>query len=57
MEFSGEMSYTKVCEFETEGFEVWQCNDCGAYGESKEKIEHYKTCRPGESEHWENFYE
>jgi rubrerythrin len=29
--------------------EVWTCNDCGAYAETKEKVKHYPTCKPGES--------
>lgn len=41
------------------GFEgqVISCNDCGAYAESEKKVVHHKTCKDGESEKWEKFYE
>ena len=35
---------------------MWVCNNCGSSSEALETIEHYKTCKPGESKRWENFY-
>ena len=32
------------------------CNDCGAHASSEEGVVHHKTCKPGESKKWENFY-
>ena len=32
--------------------DIHQCNDCGAYSAEVDKIIHYKTCTPGESERW-----
>ena len=43
-------SYTNVYE------DIWQCDDCGAYANSKDKIVHYESCQAGESEKWEQFY-
>jgi len=34
-----------------------QCNNCGAYADSPERIKHYKNCKQGESKKWEKFYE
>jgi len=36
---------------------VWQCNDCGAYADTIENIEHFSSCKPGESKEWEKIYE
>ena len=30
-----------------------QCDNCGAYAEKIEWIEHYPTCKAGESKKWE----
>ena len=35
---------------------VCQCNDCGAYADTKENIVHHDTCKPGESRKWAGFY-
>lgn len=40
-------SYTQVDD------DIIQCDDCGAFSYSKETVVHHKTCKPGESEHWE----
>lgn len=37
--------------------DIWQCNDCGAYADTEAKIVHYETCRPGESQEWEDYYQ
>jgi rubrerythrin len=37
--------------------DVWQCNDCGAYADKKENIQHHPTCVPGEAKKWEEFYD
>lgn len=37
--------------------DICVCNNCGAYASSEKLVKHYKTCRPGESKHWEKFYE
>jgi len=47
-----EREYTEI---EEAGVHV--CNDCGAYAESPEQVEHHLTCKPGESKRWEKFYE
>jgi len=41
---------------------VITCNDCGAYllytkGTPNPQVKHYKTCQPGESKKWKEFYE
>jgi hypothetical protein len=36
--------------------EIFVCNDCGAYGESAEAVQHFPDCTPGESEKWREFY-
>lgn len=35
----------------------YQCNDCGAYAETEDEVQHYPTCQPGESARWEKKYE
>ena len=37
-----------------DGFVI--CDDCGCSSETIEGIEHYATCMPGESKHWEKHY-
>lgn len=32
------------------------CDNCGAFADSEEKIEHYKDCKPGESKRWQKYY-
>ena len=32
------------------------CNDCGAYASARRKVEHHKTCKPGEGKQWAKFY-
>ena len=49
-------TYTHVCDVKDDGFEAWSCNDCGAYAESTDEIEHYPSCKTGESERWIKFY-
>jgi len=36
--------------------DICVCNNCGAFADSPEKIEHHKTCTPGEAKKWEKFY-
>ena len=43
-------SYTRVMD------NIWQCNDCGAHAATKEQVKHHDTCKPGESQKWEEFY-
>ena len=43
-------SYTQVEE------DIWQCDDCGAFAPTKEAIDHYKSCKPGECEYWAGVY-
>ena len=45
----GETTY-----IEEEGIHV--CNNCGSQGTSVDNIDHYPTCRKGESKKWEKFY-
>lgn len=40
--------------FVSEG--LYSCNDCGATARTKELVEHYETCTPGESDHWVQYY-
>lgn len=35
---------------------VWICNDCGASASKKEKVDHYASCIPGESDKWKKIY-
>jgi len=35
---------------------VHVCDDCGAFAEKVEDIEHHATCKPGEAKRWEDFY-
>ena len=51
----GEHVYTHI---EAAGLVCGQyvCNDCGATSWLIEKVEHYPNCKPGESAHWEKFY-
>ena len=47
-------NYTKIDLGDNE--HIHQCNDCGAYADSEEAVRHHKTCKPGESKRWEEFY-
>lgn len=38
------MPYTQTCTLEGDGFNIIVCNDCGAYAETIEKIEHCLSC-------------
>jgi hypothetical protein len=51
-------SYTQVeSPDDYEGAEeIWSCNDCGAHAGTKEGIVHHKSCQPGESARWKEFY-
>lgn len=40
-----------------DGFDTWQCINCGAYAETIDKIQHADNCKPGEARKWEKFYE
>jgi hypothetical protein len=40
-----------------EGVVVYQCVDCGAHAFERENVKHHASCKPGESEKWEKFYE
>jgi hypothetical protein len=37
--------------------DICTCNNCGAFAGKPEEIEHHKTCKAGEAEKWERFYE
>lgn len=51
------MPYTYIeTDYPEDGDGVWQCNDCGAYADKKENIQHHSTCVPGEAKKWEEFY-
>lgn len=32
------------------------CNDCGAWAETADEVVHYPTCKPGESDRWQQWY-
>ena len=32
------------------------CNNCGAYGNNTNRVNHFPNCKQGESKRWENFY-
>lgn len=32
------------------------CDDCGAFAETPEDVKHYPSCKPGDSEKWEKYY-
>jgi len=36
--------------------EIVQCNDCGAYADAEDEIVHHRTCEPGSSKKWEEYY-
>lgn len=36
--------------------DIFQCNNCGAYASTAKAIQHFPTCKPGESKRWEGFY-
>lgn len=44
-------TFTRVFE------DVVCCDDCGAHAAEVERIVHHRTCRPGESRRWREFYE
>jgi hypothetical protein len=50
-----ERSFYHVVDEELD-LDIWQCNDCGAVGDTVEQIEHHDSCKPGESEYWKEFY-
>jgi len=35
---------------------AYVCNNCGAYSTKEETINHYPSCKKGESKRWEKFY-
>jgi rubrerythrin len=35
---------------------VWVCNDCGASAPSQKDVQHYPSCKAGESKKWANVY-
>jgi len=44
----------KVCNKETDGFDVWACNSCGASSLISPKlVVHHKGCRPPQHEWYE----
>ena len=47
----------QVKEVDMGGFIFNQCMDCGAYAAVGTALAHYKTCKPGEAEKWENYYD
>ena len=52
------MSQIQRVDLSQEGFsDVFQCVDCGAYADRPEDVKHHASCIPGESAHWETFYE
>lgn len=32
------------------------CNNCGAFGRTREEVIHYRSCRMREGERWEAYY-
>ena len=44
-------SYTQVDK------DITVCNDCGAYAETEQAVQHHSTCKPGESKEWRKFFE
>jgi hypothetical protein len=48
--------YTKLVVDEITGEQVVICLDCGAHGVDEENVEHYRSCEPGSSQRWEEFY-
>jgi hypothetical protein len=48
------MPNTEITFIDEEG--IYVCNNCGAHATSPEKIQHFATCSPGESEKWEKIY-
>ena len=36
--------------------DIWQCDDCGAYADNKEDVNHHSSCKLNESKEWEKFY-
>lgn len=54
-----ENTFTKVLDKDDEdgfGQDVWVCNDCGAHEQRPEAIKHHKSCQPGDSEKWKQYY-
>lgn len=43
----------EVTEIPNVGF---QCNNCGAHARRVSAIQHFDTCKPGESKRWEEYY-
>ena len=33
------------------------CNNCGAFADKPEKINHFKSCQPGSAKRWEEYYQ
>ena len=36
--------------------DICVCDNCGAHAQSEGEIGHFKTCTPGESKKWEQYY-
>ena len=50
-----ERSFDHVVDEELD-LDIWQCNDCGAVGDTIKDIQHHESCKPGECEYWKDFY-
>lgn len=35
---------------------IFVCDNCGAYADTIDRINHHSSCRHGESKKWEKFY-
>ena len=44
-------SYTYI-----EDIDFHVCNDCGAVATEKDEVQHYRTCKPGDAQRWEEYY-
>ena len=42
-------TYTKIDE-------IYVCNDCGAYADKVEDVQHHPSCEPRGSDRWREFY-
>ncbi len=50
-------AYTHMHDDELPEYDAVVCNDCGAHAKTEVGVQHWETCKPGESAYWEAHYE
>lgn len=52
-----EHSYTRLPGIGENGGDIVVCDDCGAHADTESNVQHWPTCKPGESKHWQELYD